>query len=160
VTLAERIVFELHEIVKGPEAFEESYQILSWVEPIAETLPRYRRISLKSNLAETALTAGHFDQAHRRALEVVNDVSATSEPESRDTVVNMKAIAFIALLLKGDRVAANQAQSDVLKYYESMPSGFVNEWDYTGTLQYVETRLPEPEQQLIQETITLIKASK
>jgi hypothetical protein len=57
-------------------------------------------------------------------------------------------------------VAANQAQSDVLKYYESMPSGFVNEWDYTGTLQYVETRLSEPEQRLIQETITLIKASK
>jgi hypothetical protein len=160
VTLAERIVFELHETVGGPEAFEESYQILSWVEPIAESLPSPRRISLKANLAETALTAGHFEQAHRRALAAADLASNTSETAFRDTIVNMKVISFIALLLNGDAVASKQAQSDLLQYYESSPSGFVNEWDYTGTLQYVETRLPEPEQRLIQETIARVKASK
>jgi hypothetical protein len=157
--LAERLVFELHEhaAANDPIAFAESYRILASVEKLGSSLWTEARISLTSNLAEAALTAGRHEEARDRALAVVGDAMGAPVGDYRDAILNMKLIALAAVVLLHDAGGAKQALADVQNYYQALPAGFQNLWVYTGTLQYIDDSSLSPrDKQMLRDTIALI----
>ena len=157
--LAERLVFELHEhsAANDPIAFAESYRILASVEKLGSSFGTEARISLTSNLAEAALTAGRHEEARDRALAVVGDAMSSPGGDYQDPILNMKFIALAAVVLLHDAGAAQQALADVQNYYQALPAGFQNLWVYTGTLQYIDdSNLSAPDKQMLRDAIALI----
>ena len=156
--LAERLVFELHEneADDDPLAFAKSYQILASVEGLSPSFSTEARISLTSNLAEAALTAGRHQEARDRAMAVAIDATR-AVGDYQDAILNMKLIALAAVVLLHDNAGAKQALGDVQSYYQSLRPGFQNQWVYTGTLQYIDnSSLPDGDKQMLRDTIALI----
>ena len=142
ITLGLDLVFMSHErmALEKPEAFVDSYQISSKLRPLGQRDPD-SRTSIEVNLAEASLTVGRYADAERIAGDLLQENNL-----DRESRINMQLIVFAARLLKGDEPGAEKAKQDLLKFYDSLPKGFKNTWSYDGTRHYVQSKLPQSQQ--------------
>jgi HEAT repeat protein len=146
-----QVAYQYHEFVApgDPQAYTIVHDVLSRIEPLAQE--QALRESVLANLAESSLTVGRYDDAIAIAGELAAQPSA-----GPSTVLNMKYMLFAALTLKGDRARAAQALADLNSYLGTLPEDFSNNWSYMGTARYIERVAPEPEKQVLLQTIARI----
>jgi tetratricopeptide (TPR) repeat protein len=146
-----QVAYQYHEFLApgDPQAYTVVHDVLSRIEPLAQE--QALRESVRANLAESSLTVGRYDDAIAIAGELAAQPSA-----GPSTVLNMKYMLFAALTLKGDRARAAQALADLNSYLGTVPEDFSNDWSYMGTARYIERVAPEPEKQVLLQTIARI----
>lgn len=140
VALAQQLGFELHETaaLTDPRAYQKAYDVFARALQFRARIESPADItSMEANLAEAALTIGRFDEAHTLASDVARRLA--DRDVEQDTVLNMKFIAYAALVLAGDNAGAAQEHTALLEYMKKLPADFKNEWVYTGTRRYIES---------------------
>jgi HEAT repeats/PBS lyase HEAT-like repeat len=158
-----RLGFLLHETIalRDPDAFEESYRIFSSVAPLSRKVSDDMGVRVAADLAEAALTAGRYDEAYIGARLVIQELEARPSATLTNTALNMKLVALAALLLKKDHDGATRMLAALQADYDARPKGFVNEWEYSGTLHYLNgPNIPPQIRRTLRATIDRIMTPK
>ena len=114
-----RLGFLLHEMIalRDPDAFEESYKVYASVASISRKASNDLGIRVDADLAEAALTVGRYDEAYQRAKQVITELEGKESELLKNTSLNARFVAFAALLLKKDDVAARRASEELYAEY-------------------------------------------
>ena len=116
-----------------------SYSALKTIEPISQNFGDESAIDIGANLAESALTSGHFDEALQLSRNVAQ--RAARRPEWAGTIVPMRIVEAAALALKGDTPGASKALENLRG--QKTPRGAT--WRYDGTVHYLNSAPLSPE---------------
>jgi hypothetical protein len=158
-----RLGFLLHESIalNDRSAFEESYRVFSSVAPRNLRAANDQEIRVAADLAEATLTVGRYDEAYAQAMRVLDELGNRSNPIFQNTSMNLKFVAFAALLLKKDEEGAKRMSAELFAEYDSKPAGFQNDWEYSGTLHYLDSPgIPSPSRRTLRAAIERIMAPK
>jgi tetratricopeptide (TPR) repeat protein len=112
-------------------------------------------IYVESNLAETSMTTGRFDEA----MVLTNKVLASKEATVAQRL-SMELITIASLILSGKRSAALPQVGEFIGYFKSLPADYERDWTYTGTRRYMndQHQIAEEDKSLILSLMDILES--
>src|SRR5260370_10002504 len=127
-TILVSLAIVYHEgLYDDPSGYEQAYELN---EKAYRLNPK--TLSIRENLAEASLTAGHYDEAFNLANAVLTDPSLLSEDK-----LSMKLITIAALMCQRNDANAFAELSEFIRYYESIQQDYERSWIFQGTRSFV-----------------------
>jgi hypothetical protein len=156
VDLGLNLAYHFHERIApdDPSAYNDTYQILSKLEPLIAD-PAIKT-SIRVNLVEASVTAGQYAKAVLLGRELI--ARPRLDPEWQ---LNVRFLVYASLVLSQRTSDAAQAGKDLNDYYAKLPDGFTNDWAYGGTRAYVQrASIPAADKEQLLRILTQIQRAK
>jgi len=139
-----------------PSFYAKAYEDLSPL-PLRATTED-ERISAKANLAEASLTTGLYSQTQNLGDDVLKSQVLT---QNKVLQLNLRFLIFASLVFQNNTQGSDKQLKDTLALYQSLPEGLYNDWDFRGTINYVnQSKLSVDQKTLLLSTIDLIAGAK
>ena len=117
---------------------DRTYQFAGAYESFKQICKLVEKEDNALNLAEAALSAGHYEEAHRLASSAAE---AATEP---NLLLNAKLLVCLSSFLSEDTATGELECRGLIDFRESLPLDFKNDWSYGGTVHYLsEVGIPD-----------------
>jgi len=134
--------------------YDEAFRYARKAVEVESKAPKQKNLLVyDSTLAESLVTVGRFDEAYRKAEQII------SKTDDQTIGLNMRLIQILSLILQEKEGEARSKVDAFIEFYEELPKDFENTWSYSGMLHFLETQdeIPKEKKQIITSLIQFLK---